>query len=362
MRSSAAIAAAAFLLVLFAGCHRDEPAATEPEPATFASTLDGSALDQYNRLSEEDGLDPEAMARFLGTDMAREWLVVLSGPASERFAATLDGEALARLDTLPRRQRRAFELIALIGNELALDWLRAESRPPVDAFAPDITHPSGLQNAPAIGKDALARYARLDIYGRTSFEYFAKVMSLEAAAESLLALGEWEEYFIQPDFRVPLPNLESTLSADEKAKLESLDPRIRDPFVESWQRGVHLYAPYPSNESAGLAFTDPKAYAAAETDREAKLRREVLRSLPLELPSIADLVSTRIAGEYEQLRPETKEQFWKQVGASYAQGLILGKGEFPPLAEKETSTYFTHKVYSWLDAQGTPGRYWSQAR
>ena len=58
----------------------ESPATPEPtaEPE-FEATLEGEALAQYERLSEEHDLDIEGMARFLGTEMVTEWLGVVSG-------------------------------------------------------------------------------------------------------------------------------------------------------------------------------------------------------------------------------------------------------------------------------------------
>ena len=67
-----------------------EEAETSADP--FASTLKGDALEQYRQLSQEGDLDLEAMAMFLGSEMVTEWLIVLSGPESERFASTLKGD------------------------------------------------------------------------------------------------------------------------------------------------------------------------------------------------------------------------------------------------------------------------------
>ncbi len=58
MRSYLPIAAAAFVVLLLVGCNKEEPAAAPtPPPVTFASTLEGEALVQHDRLSQEDGLD-----------------------------------------------------------------------------------------------------------------------------------------------------------------------------------------------------------------------------------------------------------------------------------------------------------------
>ena len=193
------------------------PATPEPpaEPE-FKATLEGEALAQYERLSEEHGLDMEGMARFLGTEMVTNWLAVTSGPASDRFASGLEEDDRERYDSLSRLERYTFELIALIEQDLAMDWLWAGpgrldqegegvgqddrgARTPAKAFAPDIAQAgSGLPRAPIIGSEALVQYARLDSEGRAAFEFLVKVVGLEAAEEQLLPLWEWNDLYFHP--------------------------------------------------------------------------------------------------------------------------------------------------------------------
>ena len=87
----------------------EKPATSEPpvEP-DFKATLEGEALAQYERLSEGHGLDMEGMARFLGTEMVTDWLAVISGPASDRFASGLEGDDRERYDSLSRLERYTF--------------------------------------------------------------------------------------------------------------------------------------------------------------------------------------------------------------------------------------------------------------
>ncbi len=347
MRSYLPIAAAAFVVLLLVGCNKEEPAAAPtPPPVTFASTLEGEALVQHDRLSQEDGLDLEAIANFLGTEMVTEWLLVLAGPASDRFASTLEGGARSTHDNLSRKGKRTFELIALISDKLATDWLFAGYRTPVEAFGPAIERPAQPPLAPVIKREALVPYARLGSSGRSEFEFFVKAVGFEAAEESLLRYRGPVD-FASGIFTAPLPPLESVLSADEAAKLEALDPRIRGPFVEGWEYGLQIYVPSPSDPTAGLAFTDPKAYVAQRTEEETKLTREVLMALPTELPPIEDLAFPEAVAEYEKLHPDVKEMFWDQVGRFYAHGMTVGKGEFRPLTDSETKELFSSFVASW---------------
>ena len=363
MRSYLPIAAAAFIVLLLAGCNGEptgEPAAAAaptPPPVTFASTLEGEALVQHDRLSQEDGLDLEAMANFLGTKMVTEWLLVLAGPASDRFASTLEGEARSKHDDLPRKGKRTFELIALISDELATDWLFAGYRTPVEAFGPAIEQSAQPPLAPVIKREALVGYTRLGSNGRAEFEFFVEAVGLGAAEASLLRYRESADFALSGVFMAPLPPLEEVLSTDEAAKLEALDTRIRGPFVERWEHGLQIYVPSPSDPTAGLAFTDPKAYVAESTEAETKLSREVLMALPTELPPIEDLVFAEAVAEYEKLHPDVKENFWNQVGGSYAHGMTVGKGEFRPLTDSEIKKLFSPYVASWTRFQAVSSKY-----
>ncbi len=409
MRSYLSITAAALTVLLLAGCSKGEKAAetpppaplaeptsapaestppaalAEPTPGPLASTLEGEALVKYDRLSQEDGLNLEAMARFLGTEIVTEWLLVLAGPTSERFASTLGVEARSKHDDLPRKGKWTFELIALISDELAMDWLSlgyggygtpdelamdwlsAGIRTPAEAFGPSIERPEQPPLAPVIKRDALVPYARLGSSGRADFEFFVKAVGLEAAEESLLRYRERGSGFaLSGIFMVPLPPLDKFFSADETAKLEALAPRMRAPFIESWEYGLKIHAPSPSDPTAELAFTDPKAYVAQRTEEETKLYREVLMALPTELPPIEDLVFAEAVAEYEELHPDVKEMFWDQVGVrmflnqvgmSYASRITVGKGIFPQLTDSEIKEMFSSFVASWTRFQAMSSKY-----
>ena len=136
------------------------------------------------------------------------------------------------------------------------------------------------------------------------------------------------------------------VAVDNFSRLEALDTRIRGPFVERWEHGLQIYVPSPSDPTAGLAFTDPKAYVAQRTEEETKLTREVLMALPTELPPIEDLAFPEAVAEYEKLHPDVKEMFWDQVGGSYAHGMTVGKGEFRPLTNSEIKELFSPYVVS----------------
>ncbi len=332
-----------------------EPPA-EPE-FEFKPTLEGEALAQYEWLSEEHSLDMEEMARFLGTDMVTEWLAVISGLASDRFASGLEGDDRERYDSLSRLERYTFELIALIEQDLAMEWLsvwpgrldqegervgqdHGGARTPAEAFAPDIAQTdSGLPGTPIIETEALVQYARLDSEGRAAFEFLVKVVGLEAAEEQLLPLREWNDLYFHPPaiFAAPLPPLKNALSTDETAKLRALDPRIRDPFVENWEEGLRISAPDPSE---ALAFTDPKGYVAEQTEKHAKRLKKRLMAIPAELPHIKDLVSAEGVAEYDRLHPDLREQFWKEVGVVYSSGMTVGSEGFPAMTDGEIKDLF----------------------
>ena len=351
----------ALAALLFMGCGTTDRETADP----FASTLEGDALEQYERLSQEGDLDLEAMAMFLGTEMVTEWLRVLSGPASERLASTLKGDDLDRHDSLSRLERDTFELIALIERELAMDWLSAGSEPqvqqgeeieqdytgprtPAKAFAPDIAQSTQLPLAPIIETEALVQYARLMSVGRADFEFFVRGVGLEEAEESLLAFtAGWNSRFDIPSaFIVPLPPLKNALSADETAKLRALDSRIRDPFVENWEYGLKIHAPDPSDPTAALAFTDPAAFVAEKTEEYEGQLKKVLMALPVKLPPIEEIASSEAVAQYQRLHPDLKEEFWNDVGGIYARGITVGRGNFPPLTDSQIKDYFSTIVAS----------------
>ena len=332
----------------------ESPATPEPtaEPE-FEATLEGEALAQYERLSEEHDLDIEGMARFLGTEMVTEWLGVVSGPESDRFASGLEGDDRERHDGLSRLERYTFELIALIEPDLAMDWLwvgpgpQAQEgegigqsytgpRTPAKAFAPDVAQAdSQLPRTPIIGREALVQYARLDTgldsAGHKDFEFFVNAVGPEAAEEALLALGDWGGFHIPSIFTAPLPSLETALSPNEATKFRALDQHIRDSFVENWKYGLHIRAPDPSDPSEALAFTDPKGYVVQQTEKHAKKLRQRLIAIPAKLPRIEELVSAEGVAEYNRLHPDLKEQFRRDVGVVYASGRTVGgEGGFPP--------------------------------
>lgn len=334
---------------------------TTPKPtAEFKATLEGEVLAQYERLSEELGLDIEGMARFLGTEMVTDWLAVISGPASDRLAAGLEEDDRERYDGFSRLERYTFELIALIEQDLAMEWLWAGSgqpdqegervgqddrgtRTPAKAFAADIEQAdSGLPRAPIIGSEALVQYARLDSEGRAAFAFLVKVVGLEAAEEQLLPLWEWNDLYFNPPpiFAAPLPSMENALSPDEAAKLEALDQRIRDPFVENWEEGLRIRAPDPSDPSDALAFTDLKGYVAERTEEYARQLKEVLMALPVELPPIEEILSSEAVAQYRLLHPDLKEEFWREVGVVYASGMTVGGDGFPPMTVGEIKDLF----------------------
>ena len=346
----------ALAALLFMGCGR----ADRETAAPFASTLEGDALEQYERLSQEADLDLEAMAMFLGTEMVARWLTVISGPPSERFASTLTGDDLVRYDSLFRLERDTFELIALIEQDMAMEWLSAGPelqaqqgeeveqvykgpRTPAKAFAPDIAQSAHPPLAPIIESKALVQYMRLMSDGRADFEFFVKGVGLEEAEKSLLAFtGKWSSRFHIPSaFMAPLPPLKNALSADETAKLRALDSRIRDPFVENWEYGLKIHAPDPSDPTAASALADPAAFVTEKTKEYVEQLKKVLISLPVELPPIEEIVSSEAVAQYQRLRPDLKEEFWNDVGSIYARGVTVGRGNFPPLTDSEVKEFFS---------------------
>ena len=362
MKTLLLIALAVLVVLLPTACSKTDQAESVP----FVATLEGNALEQYERLSQEADLDLEAMALFLGTEMVTEWLGVLSRPVSERLASTLKGDDLQRYESLSRLERDTFELIALIERELAMEWLSVGPGPqgqegegigqdytgprtPAKAFAPDIAQSTQLPLAPIIETEALVQYARLMSVGRADFEFFVRGVGLEEAEESLLAFtAGWNSRFHIPSsaFISPLPPLKNALSADETAKLRALDSRIRDPFVENWEYGLKIHAPDPSDPTSALAFTDPAAFVTEKTEEYEGQLKKVLMALPVKLPPIEEIASSEAVAQYQRLHPDLKEEFWNDVGGIYARGITVGRGNFPPLTDSQIKDYFSTIVAS----------------
>ena len=52
-----------------------------------------------------------------------------------------------------------------------------------------------------------------------------------------------------------------------------------------------------------------------------------------------------------------KENFWHQVGMSYARGMTVGKGEFRPLTDSEIKELFSPYAASWTQFQAVSSEY-----
>ena len=120
--------------------------------------------------------------------------------------------------------------------------------------------------------------------------------------------------------------------------------------MENWEDGLRIRAPDPSE---ALAFTDPKGYVAQEAERHAKKLRQRLMAIPAELPRIEHLVSAEGMEEYDQLHPDLKHQFWKEVGVVYSSGMTVGGEGFPPMTDGEIKDLFGPILASFMRRQET---------
>ena len=327
-------------------------------------------------------------------------------PAISPLASTLEGEARAAFEEMTPRQQQAMAVVVeRLGPERTTGWLLASPEQKA-RILPLQQDPGRTAFAETLGGDALALYERLDERGRADLELFADALGHDAAMSSLLVLGErereWTEWnasisppersdgsgsplpsgvpskesedrdasaiepfdFYAPGFfSAPLPPMRDALSPGEQAKLDSLDPRIRAPFVESWLRGgVAVTAPDPTRPGAWLAFIDPKAYVDDGVDREAGYRKNVLMSIPAEFPPIEDLVLPEMVARYEALHPDLKEEFWIEVAMAYGTGMTVGRPGFGPLTDEDVRRLFTGYLVDWSEFQAMTPKYRRQSQ
>ena len=148
------------------------------------------------------------------------------------------------------------------------------------------------------------------------------------------------------------------LSSDEKAKLDALDPLIKNPFVENWgYSGLMVTVQDPRHPDTWLAFIDPGAFVADGVERETEYQKKVLMALPAEFPSIEDLVLPEFVAEYQELHPDLKEKFWREVGIAYGMGLTVARPEFGALTETQIREFFSNYVAGWSKYQSMTPKY-----
>ena len=310
------------------------------------------------------------------------------------FASTLAGDANARYEEMSPKQRQGVETLAeRLGAERTAEWLLASSEERLRIFPPEPYSDRTAFGATLEG-EIRALYERLDEGGRADIELYAAALGHEAAANSLLALRDMERermegeqevspaadsddakssvqpseegataplvHFYTPgDFRAPLPSLEDALSADEKAKLDALDPRIRKAFVQGWEYSAPMAVtvPDPRDPGAWLAFIDPGGFVADGVERIVGEEKRVLMAVPADIPPIEDLVYPEVVAEFEGLHPDLKEWFWKEVGNAYGRGITVGKGAFGPLTEEQSREFFSSHVSSLSEFQAMTPKY-----
>ena len=322
-------------------------------------------------------------------------------PALSPFASTLEGDARAVFEEMTPRQQQAVPIVAeRLGPERTTEWLLASPEQKAKIL-PLQRDPGRTAFAETLEGDALALYERLDQRGRADLELFADALGRDAAMSSLLVLGErereWMEWnasvsppersdgsgsplpsgipskesedrgastielfdFYAPGFfSAPLPPMRDALSPGEQAKLDSLDPRIRAPFVESWLRGgMTVTVPDPRSPGSWLAFIDPEAYVADGVDGEAEYRKNVLMSIPAGFPPIEDLVLPEMVAKYEALHPDLKEEFWIEVAIAYGIGMTVGRPGFGPLTDDYVRRLFSGYLVDWSEFRATTPKY-----
>ena len=322
-------------------------------------------------------------------------------PAPTPFASTLEDEARAVFEEMTPRQQRALAIVAeRLGLERTTEWLLASPEERAKSL-PMQRDPNRTVFGAALEGETLALYERLDEQGRADLEFYADALGHEAAMSALLALRErerewmeWDESVsppagsddsnsplpsgvpsgesedrdasaIQPFefyapglFSAPLPPMRDALSSDEQAKLDSLDPRIKSPFMEYWWRGgMMVTVPDSRRPGAWPAFIDPEAYVADGVQRETAYRKNVLMGIPAEFPPIEDLVLPELVAEYERLHPDLKEEFWRDVGLVYGMGMTVGRPSFGPLTDEDVRGFISNYIVGWSKFQAMTPRY-----
>ena len=308
------------------------------------------------------------------------------------FASTLEGEVLARYEEMTPRQRQGVETLAeRLGAERTTEWLLASLDErlrifPLEPYSDRTAFGATLEGEPR------ALYERLDEGGRADIELYAAALGHEAAARSLLELREMElermeqdvsrtadsgdakssvqppeegvtaslvHFYTPGGFRAPLPSLEDALSPDEKAKLDTLDPRIRKAFVQGWEYSAPMVITVPDPVLPGvwLAFIDPGGFVADGVEGIVEEEKRVLMAIPSEIPPIEDLVYPEVVAEYEGLHPDLKENFWREVGFAYGRGITVGKWAFGPLTEEQSREFFGNHVTSLSELQAMTPKY-----
>ena len=322
-------------------------------------------------------------------------------PALDTFASTLEDEARTVYEEMiPRQQQGVEKLAERLGPERTTEWLLASPEERVRIF-PLQRDPNRIAFGATLEEDTLALYEHLDERGRADLEFYADALGHEAAMSALLALRErerewmeWDESVSPPAgsddansplpsgvpsgesedrdasaiqplefyapgfFSAPLPSMRDALSPDEQAKLDSLDPRIKSPFVENWLRtGQRVTFPDSRRPGAWLAFIDPEAYVADGVERETEYQKGVLIAIPAEFPPIEDLVLPEFLAEYERLHPDLKENFWTEVGIAYGMGMTVGRPGFGPLTEEQVREFISNYIVGWSKFQAMTPKY-----
>ncbi len=351
MKNIITIAAAAVLILLFAGCGNDAPPSPE-EPALgpFASTLEGEAMARYEDMTPRQRQGVETLAERLGAERTTEWLLadrdarldifpLEPDPPAEQpapFESTLEGEALARYEQMGKEGRSDIEFYArALGREAAAQALLFLS---VEGSNPRIPEDYA---GPQIAKDEtdptdIASY--LMSHPPEDRRFIVSAGLFPSAVFSRPAEGsEVEVRYAQGDISAPLPPLEGALTADEKAKMDAFDPRLRVRLVWEWERGVSVQDPTYSDEyewtspnpDDWLAFVDPAGFVADKVDDQAAELRWRITQIPAEFPPIEDLVLPEIVADYEALSEDGKDNFWNGVASIYASGVTVGGRDNP---------------------------------
>jgi len=184
--------------------------------------------------------------------------------------------------------------------------------------------------------DALKWYNWMPQTHKDDIDFYAEAFGYEAARGWInSALPEGGAYGIPPPLTAQLPSFNDALTADEQAKLQSLDQRILDAFTTTWSFGIDVRA---------VNTPDPAAHTQERVSARVVELRELLVAIPSVIPPQWELLHDDELAIFESLHPDLQELFWTEVATAYVQGLTVGRGAFPALNETEVKDLFSQYI------------------
>ena len=186
--------------------------------------------------------------------------------------------------------------------------------------------------------EELEWYTRIPSSARRDVEFYYSVLGYDQTFEWLtvkvrkLDNGAYTTAWL-PELTVPLPTPEESLTAEELAKIESLDGRLYETFMRDWNMGVGIYAP-------DVEPLDREMFVGGLIDAQFRRLREGLGDTPAAIPPVAELLNADGLEIYEALDAFWQERFWEQVADRYLTGQAQSGNIFPTFQDWETKNTF----------------------